>query len=295
MCSVRVRRSAVRVAHPTRVEQVARADLRFDVRDDGPLDGEPVLLLHGFPQTTAAWDGVAHRLLDEGCRVLVPLQRGYSPLARPAARSAYRLDELVGDAVAVLDEAGVERAHVVGHDWGGVVAWQLAAARTERVASACVLSTPHPRALQESLWRSPQALQSSYVALFQLPLVPERILLARQGALLASMLRRSGLPESHVQRYVDAMLEPGALQGALGWYRAAGPSSVGEIGPSRVPTTYVWSSRDPALGRVAADRTGRHVDAPYRYEVLEAVEHWIPELAPDHVTTLVSDQIARAS
>ena len=284
----------MRAERATRLEQVGRAGLTFEVHDEGPLHGSPVLLLHGFPQTTMAWNGVSERLVDAGCRVIAPLQRGYSPLARPVARAAYDLEELVADALAVLDAAGIQRAQVVGHDWGGVVAWQLAAAHPGRTASAVVLSTPHPRALQESLVRSTQSLQSFYVALFQLPFLPERVLLARNGALLAAALRRSGLPARHVRAYVDTMLEPGALHGALGWYRAAGPGSIGAIGPSRVPTTYMWSSGDPALGRVAADRTGRHVDAPYRYEVLDGVAHWIPELAPDRVAAVVTEQIARA-
>ena len=124
-----------------------RPGVRLDVRDDGPPDGEPVLLLHGFPQDGTSWSGVAPVLRRAGLRTLVPDQRGYSPGTRPRGRRAYRLELLVQDAVALLDAAGLERAHVVGHDWGGIVAWTLAAHRPERTASLTVASVPHPRAL----------------------------------------------------------------------------------------------------------------------------------------------------
>jgi pimeloyl-ACP methyl ester carboxylesterase len=205
------------------------------------------------------------------------------------------LEEAVEDAVAVLDAAGVDRAHVVGHDWGGAVAWALAAGRSERLASATVLSTPHPRAMVASLWRSPQLLQSSYIAAFQLPVVPERLLLARTGALLRRALERTDLPARYVDRYVHGMLEPGALSAALGWYRALRPGSVPDAGPVDVPTTYLWSSRDGALSRAAAERTADHVTGPYRFEVAEGVSHWIPELAPDLVTSLVLDRVGSTS
>ena len=262
-----------------------RPGVRLDVRDDGPPDGEPVLLLHGFPQDGTSWSGVAPVLRRAGLRTLVPDQRGYSPGTRPRGRRAYRLELLVQDAVALLDAAGLERAHVVGHDWGGIVAWTLAAHRPERTASLTVASVPQPRALARSLTRSPQALRSAYVGAFQLPRLPEALL----GPRLEQLLRRSGLPAAEAARYAARMREPGALTGALNWYRAL-PLSRLRTGPVDVPTTYAWGARDPALGRRAAELTAEHVRGPYRFVELDA-GHWLPETRAEELAGLVLERV----
>lgn len=259
--------------------------LLLDVRNDGPADGTPVLLLHGFPQDGTSWDGVLPDLHAAGLRTLVPDQRGYAPGARPPGRRAYRLELLVGDVVALLDAAGPDRAHVVGHDWGGIVAWALAASRPERVASLTVASVPHPRALSRSLLSSPQALRSAYVGAFQLPQLPEALL----GPRLEDLLRRSGLPAGPAARYAARMREPGALTAALNWYRAL-PLSRSSTGPVGVPTTYAWGSRDGALGRRAAELTAGQVHGPYYFAELDA-GHWLPETRPSELAALVLGRI----
>lgn len=142
------------------MDSFTRAGLTFPVRDAGPADGPAVVLLHGFPQDGSAWDQVTSPLAGAGLRTLVPDQRGYPASATPRGRRAYGLDDLARDVLALLDAADVRRAHVVGHDWGGAVAWHLAARHTDRVTTATVLSTPHPAALLWSLPRSRQALNS---------------------------------------------------------------------------------------------------------------------------------------
>ncbi|MFI7741974.1 alpha/beta fold hydrolase [Kocuria rhizosphaericola] len=255
------------------------------MRDDGPPDGEPVLLLHGFPQDGTCWTRVAPVLQRAGLRTLVPDQRGCAPGARPRGRRAYRLELLVQDAVALLDAAGLDRAHVVGHDWGGIVAWALAAHRPERTASLTVASVPHPRALARSLTRSPQALRSAYVGAFQLPLLPEALL----GPRLEDLLRRSGLPAAEAARYAARMREPGALTGALNWYRAL-PLSRLRTGPVDVPTTYAWGNRDLALGRRAAELTAEQGRGPYRFVELDA-GHWLPETRAEELAGLVLERV----
>ncbi|GEO95383.1 alpha/beta fold hydrolase [Kocuria turfanensis] len=268
-----------------RLTRCPSAGLLLDVRDAGPADGPPVLLLHGFPQDRTSWDRLAPALHAAGLRTLAPDQRGYSPGARPRGRGAYRLELLVEDAVAVLDAAGVERAHVLGHDWGGIVAWALAAHRPERTAALTVASVPHPRALSRSLVRSGQGLRSAYVAAFQLPRLPETVL----GPRLGDLLRRSGLPAAEAARYAARMQQPGALTAALDWYRAV-PLSRLRTGPVDVPTTYAWGNRDLALGRRAAELTAGHVRGPYRFVELDA-GHWLPETRPEQLAALV---VARA-
>ncbi len=276
------------------MDSFRRDGLTFDVLDAGPSDGEPVVLLHGFPQDATAWDRIAPALHQHGLRTLAPHQRGYSPMARPRGRSRYTLRETTEDVVGLLDAAGLERAHVVGHDWGGIAGWALGAWHPDRVQTLTVLSVPHPAAMTRAMLRSDQALRSSYVGLFQLPLLPERLLLAGGGAVLRRMLRADGLPHDHADRYVARMREPGALSAALGWYRALPWSGRDPVGRVRVPTLHLWSTGDAFLGRTATEATGQFVDAPYRLEILDGVSHWIPELAPDWVVKHVTAHVRTA-
>jgi pimeloyl-ACP methyl ester carboxylesterase len=272
------------------VERYERAGLQFDVRDRGPAKGQAVVCLHGFPQDASAFDDVAALLTERGLRVLVPDQRGYSPGARPAGRSAYALPELVGDVLALLDAAGVDAAHIVGHDWGGAVAWALAGRHPERVRSLTELSTPHPAALRAAAWRSTQAARSSYMAFVQLPRLPEALALAGGGLLLRAALTCSGLPEDKARRYVGRMHELEALSGALGWYRALPASRGHGAGRSTVPTAYLWGNRDPFFTRQAARLTRNYVDGAFESIECDA-GHWLPETRP----RVVADAVLRAT
>jgi pimeloyl-ACP methyl ester carboxylesterase len=277
------------------MERFSRDGLVFDVRDAGPADGEPVVLLHGFPQDSGAWDRLAPGLHGAGLRTLALDQRGYSPGARPRGRAAHRLRELTDDVLALLDAAGLGSAHVVGHDWGAVVGWALAARHPERLRTLTALSVPHPAAMARAALTGDQALRSSYIAAFQVPVVPERTLLALGGALLRRLLTQSGLPGALADRYVARMRQPGALTGALSWYRALPLDAREPVGPARVPTLHVWSTEDVALGRAATEGTAAHVEAPYRLEVLEGLPHWLPELAAERVGELVTAHVRSAA
>jgi pimeloyl-ACP methyl ester carboxylesterase len=268
------------------VDSFERDGLRFDVRDGGPSDAEVVALLHGFPQDCTAWDDVTPVLHEAGLRTLAPDQRGYSPGARPSRRTAYSTGEGAGDLIALLDAAGAGRAHVVGHDWGGVVAWVAGCRYPERVASLVVLSAPHPAAMTRALTRSAQSLRSWYIVLFQLPVLPE--LLLRHA--LRRTLTSGGLPDDRARHYSSRMREPGALTGALNWYRGLPSSLLTPVRDCPVPTTYVWGREDFALGRVAAEATGRQVAAPYRFVEL-AAGHWLPETRPREVASVILDRV----
>ncbi|MGK2949285.1 MAG: alpha/beta fold hydrolase [Acidimicrobiales bacterium] len=259
----------------------------FDVDDSGG-DGEPVVLLHGFPQTRTSWRHVTPGLVEAGYRVLAPDQRGYSPAARPTRRRDYALPLLVGDILALADTAGAERFHVVGHDWGGAVAWGLAGSHPDRVATVTSLSTPHPRAMVASMVRSTQALHSWYMLALQLPKLPELVLGSRRMAdRVRKRLIDSGLPADAAAESVE-LLRTGGARGAVNWYRALPFGSPKEaMQPVTVPTLYVYGGQDFALTRAAADLTGRHVTGPYTYEVLPDVGHWIPETAADTTTRLI--------
>ncbi len=263
-----------------------RNGLRFDVRDTGPSRDAPVVvLLHGFPQDASAYDAVVPLLTSAGLRVLVPDQRGYSPGARPPGRRPYAVPELLADVVALLDAADVARAHVVGHDWGGAVAWALAARRPDRVESLTALATPHPAALRRGLLRG-QLLRSWYIAAFQLAGLPERTLLADDGARLRDTLVRNGLAPHRAAYYTARMCRPGALTSALAWYRALTVPGEGGTAAVPVPTTYVSARRDPFFAPASVAATGRHVDGPFLHVDLDA-DHWLPEHRPADVAAAV--------
>ena len=271
--------------------QYERDGLTFDVFDAGPAQGPTVLLLHGFPQDHTAWDEVAPLLHAAGLRTQAPDLRGYSPGARPRDRAAYRMGEVTDDLVALLDAVGVDRAHVVGHDWGGSAAWSLANLHPDRVASLTVLSTPHPAAMRWAWTHTRQALTSWYMLFFQLPWLPERLFAPR----LPGFLRSSGVPAEQAQRYVARLAQPGALTAALGWYRGI-PATMragGGGGRTRVPTTYVWGRHDIALDRPAAEKTAEFVAGPYEFIELDA-GHWRPEREPGAVADAVLARVRSA-
>jgi pimeloyl-ACP methyl ester carboxylesterase len=264
--------------------------LSFDVRDEGPLDGEPAVLLHGFPERGTSWREVAPRLHEAGLRTYAPDQRGYSPGARPRGRWSYMTPLLVADTVTLIERIG-RPVHLVGHDWGAAVAWLVAAGRPDRVCSLTAVSVPHPAAFRASMTSSTQALKSRYMGLFQFPFLPE-LAAAVPGGPFDQALRRGGMTAAEVERFRTEIVEYGALPGALGWYRAM---PLGDPRPMTqrvsVPTTLVWSDGDVAVARQGAELSGQWVDAPYRFEVLEGVSHWIPTHAPEALAAAVLDRV----
>lgn len=272
--------------------QITARELVFDVQAGGPADGPPVLLLHGFPQHTGEWDLVAPRLQDAGARTYAFDQRGYSPGARPADVAAYAMGECVADAVAVLDALGVDRAHVVGHDWGAIVAWHLAAEHPDRVRTLTAISVPHPAAYAKALAAdADQQRRSAYIGLFQQPGKAEDLLLEQDGQRLRELF--TGVPADRVERFVTPMLDRARLTGGLNWYRALGRGPM-TVGPVSVPTTFVWSDQDLAVGAAAAQGCARQVTGDYRFVTLPGVSHWIPDEAPDEVAREVLARMATA-
>jgi pimeloyl-ACP methyl ester carboxylesterase len=268
-------------------------DLVFDARAAGPPGGQLVLLLHGFPQTSFSWRHQLAALGDAGFRAVAPDQRGYSPRARPADLSAYRAQRYVEDVIGLADALGVDRFHLVGHDFGGFVAWDSASHHPERLATLTVVSTPHPAPFSKSILEGgEQRDRSSYMLFFRSP-DAEPFFLDNDAAGLRGLYQSSGLTE--FDEYVRVLTQPGAMTGALNWYRAVDRSAAAEIGPITTPTLYVWSTNDPALGREAAEATAEHVDGPYRFEVLEGVSHWIPEEAPEALNDLLLQHLRRRS
>ncbi len=274
----------------TRLTSFTRAGLEFDVVDSGPRDGPVVVALHGFPQTATSLQPLTTLLNARGYRTIAPNQRGYSPGARPSGRLAYRVSELVDDVVALIEDIDRGPVHLVGHDWGAMVAWSVAAARPELVRTLVTVSVPHPGAFARSMISSDQLLRSFYIALFQLPMLPERVLRARP-ALLDRALARTGMTVDAIARVHTEIIDTGALTTALNWYRALAlitPSAVTE--PVSVPVTHVWGTGDTALTRRGAELAGEFVTGDYRLAVLDG-SHWLPEERPDELAALIAERI----
>ncbi|MEU4037861.1 alpha/beta fold hydrolase [Streptomyces collinus] len=261
----------------------------FDVMVAGPREGRPVLLLHGFPQTGLVWRRQIAALAAHGYRVAAPDQRGYSPGARPRRPEDYRMDLLVADVVAITEELGWPAFDLVGHDWGGAVAWWTADAHPGRVRTLTVVSTPHPGALAGALrGDEDQRERSRYMRDWRETPATEERMLAHDAQELRT-LYAGKVPRDSTEAYLRHLSRPGALTAALNWYRAGRPDRA--IGVVEVPTLYVWSTEDSAFGAAAAQRTRRWVDAPYRFETLQGVSHWVPEEAPEALSRLLLDHL----
>jgi pimeloyl-ACP methyl ester carboxylesterase len=277
------------------MEQFRRGELVFDVIDAGPADGPVVVLLHGFPEQNTMWQPVISRLTAQGYRCLAPLQRGYSPRARPTRRRDYRGDELAEDVRTLIDASGAQRVHLVGHDWGATVAWRVAQLYPDRLLTVTSMSVPHPGAFFKALVTSRQGLASWYILFFQLPRIPEWYLTRGRGTFTLSGLVKSRAEHAPAlaEAEAKAMTEPGALTAALNWYRAVPLSDVRDAGRKvTVPTLFIWSDGDIALREKGARLTRDYVLGDYRFEVLNGVSHWILDEQPETTTDLLLDWFA---
>ncbi|HKC51685.1 MAG TPA: alpha/beta hydrolase [Myxococcota bacterium] len=279
--------------HQIETVSMAANGLVFTADAAGPRDGDVVLLLHGFPQTRHAWRAELRALAAAGYRACAPDQRGYSAGARPAGIDAYRIEHLVADALALADALGAERFHLVGHDWGGQLAWITAARSPRRVRTLSVVSRPHPAAFARAMSEDPeQGKRSGHHRAFQRAEATDE-LLADRAARLRAALSQQGVPEPDVAAYLATLGERAALDAAVNWYRAAGSSGIAaaDVPPVLVPTLYVWGDADATVGRRAAEGTRKLVDAPYRFVELAGIGHFVTDQAPDVFPPLLLAQL----
>src|SRR3954454_13636936 len=275
---------------PVGMLQVDVGDLTFDVRTDGPDDGLPVLLLHGFPETSLCWAAVTPLLAAAGLRTYAPDQLGSSPGARPLDVDGYALTNLVQVTADLMTAMDVPVAHVVGHDWGANVAWGLAAWHPDRVRTLTAVSVPPPTAFTLAYRADPeQRERSGYINLFRQAGRSEEVLLADGARRLRRVLDAPGVPAEAVDAYVGVLSAPGALTAALNWYRAMGSGT--HVDPVDVPTTFVWSDGDVAVGRTAAEACADQVSADYRFVELPGITHWVPEHAPRELAAAVVERV----
>lgn len=277
-------------------DHVRVGDLRLHVVTAGR--GRAVVLLHGFPDFWYTWRLQIPALVTAGYRVIAPDLRGYNLSDKPRRKRDYRPDALVADIVGLIERTDRTGVVLVGHDWGGVVAWLLAAQRPELVRRLVILNAPHPQAYRRSLLTSTQLLKSWYAFLFQVPWLPERALRSFDFALLEGALRaevhsREALTPEDIVRYKRAWAEPGALRAALHYYRMAhrlyrGAGSDGPAARVSTPTLVLWGERDPHLDARNLNSLERWV-ADLRVERFPEAGHWVHLDAPERVTALIAE------
>jgi pimeloyl-ACP methyl ester carboxylesterase len=274
---------------------IEASGLAFDAVADGPADGRPVLLLHGFPQSSREWARVMPALAAAGFRAVAPDQRGYSPGARPPEVGDYEMSALTGDVVGMLDRLGVERADVVGHDWGAAVAWHVAERHPDRVRSLTAVSVPHPVAFSAAIANDEDQRQRSAYMLFfrQDEGVAESVISADDWKALRGGIYGGAVAKDDVEHYVERFSAPGALTAALNWYRATSIADIEDLGGVAMPTLFVWGPEDPAVGRVAAEACEQHVSGPYRFVELEGAGHWIPDTHADRLAEEIVAHLER--
>ncbi|MFT3762302.1 MAG: alpha/beta hydrolase [Pseudoxanthomonas sp.] len=255
-----------------------------------PAEAPLVLFLHGFPQFADAWKPVLSAVGASAFHAVAVDQRGYSPGARPDGIDNYTTKELVADVLHFAEVLGHDRFHLVAHDWGGMIAWELAARFPERLMTLSVLSTPHTTSILHCIRTDEeQARKSEYILFFRLPdHAVEAAMLANNAERLRVAYRGQLSPED-VERNVRRLSEPGALTAALNWYRALDMDV--HVGSVHVPTLFIWGEKDHALGEAAAIGTSRHVAGPYRFVRLSNRSHWLLEEAPDEISKLIVEHL----
>jgi pimeloyl-ACP methyl ester carboxylesterase len=270
--------------------------LVFDVHVDGPAEGPLVLLLHGASESFHMWRAQLPALAAAGFRAAAPSQRGYSAGARPPTGEVakYAIELLIADAIDIAAACGYgeRRFHLVGHDWGGSIAWGIADKYPDRLASLTVLSRPHPTAFNRALALpdGEQAQRSRHHRAF---LEPDAgaLLLADGARRLRERWTRSGLSPSAIEAHLSVIGDPAAMEGMLAWYRARGALRA-PLGPIRVPTLYIWGEADDTVGRAAAEGTRDFVTSDYRFATLPGVGHFVADQAPERVNELLLPHLA---
>src|SRR5882757_6754874 len=242
------------------------------------------------------WRAQVAALEEAGYRAIAPSQRGYSPGQRPdtADTANYHIDHLMDDAMAIVAASGYgeRRFHLVGHDWGGSIAWALADRFPERLSSLTVLSRPHPNAFNRALLVTDgdQARRSRHHRAFLEPDAAD-VVLADDAKWLRERLAANGVPAASIEKHVGVLGNKEAMEAALAWYRARGAIR-SPLGMIRVPTLSIWGDADDTVGRIAAEGTVDFVSAPYRFEVLPGVGHFAADQAPERVTELMLEHLA---
>ncbi|GEO36248.1 alpha/beta hydrolase [Skermanella aerolata] len=264
---------------------------RLAAIDEGPVDGPLVILLHGFPEFSYAWRNQVGPLADDGWRVLVPDQLGYNLSDKPVGLENYDIDALADDVLRLAESAGYRTFSLVGHDWGGIVAWWLALRDPDRIERLAILNAPHPATMTRYAMTHPtQMLRSWYILFFQIPGLPEALLRAggyrMARRLLTGTSRGDAFSRHDLDHYQEAWSRPGALTAMINWYRALRKRRKLRSERVRVPTMILWGERDTALEFPLALAALRRCDQGRLFRFPNAT-HWLQHEEPEDVNHLL--------
>ncbi len=278
--------------------EISVGPMTFQALEMGVQDatGEAVIFLHGFPESSDIWRSSMQVMAAKGYYCLAPDQRGYSPKARPKDKDAYRIELLVQDVIDIADAKGIDKFHLVGHDWGSAVGWALAHAHPDRVQSWVAMSVPHIKAFGEAIKNDKrQAKKSKYMKYFQWK-ISERLLKRRNFKLMREEMWMHS-DDRQLEHYLDLYKQEGMLRASLNWYRAnykalkKHPEKM-PIDKILVPTVLIWGNEDVAVDRVGVEATDAYMDAPYELRELN-VGHWLMQEAGSEVNGIILKHIRR--
>ena len=273
-------------------------DVRLHVVTAGPQAGPPILFLHGFPEFWYAWRYQIEHFARQGYRVIVPDQRGYNLSDRPRRVKQYSLDVLAADIVHLMDALQIEKTHLVGHDWGGAVAWWLGVKHPGRFEKLAVLNCPHPVIMRQQIRRNArQRRRSWYFFFFQLPFVPEwrmrRMDWDMGQRALQGTSRKGTFSDADIALYKAAWSRPGAARGMINWYRAVFRSRLQTPKSIRLqlPVLLIWGRRDRFLGEELAQPSLELCDSG-QLQFIDEASHWVQHEEPARVNRLIQNFIA---
>jgi pimeloyl-ACP methyl ester carboxylesterase len=277
-----------------RHEYIQANGIRFHYVTDG--EGPLVILMHGFPQCWYGWHKQIPALAKK-FRVVAPDLRGYGETDKPKGARHYKLEILASDIVELIKALGEKKAHIVGHDWGGFVAWFVAANHPEVVDKLCILNIPHPAQMRKFLFTRPrQMLKSWYIFFFQLPWLPERMMLkpgTAEKMFRGMAVNKAAFTDEDIAIYEKAWQAPGAMNAAINWYRSAIRRPW--VSPKHriaAPKIVIWGEDDVALSKEMTYGQEKWVTGPYRIEYIKDCSHWVNEEQPESVNQLLLEHLS---
>ncbi|WEG18715.1 alpha/beta hydrolase [Alkalihalophilus pseudofirmus] len=271
-------------------------DIKLHTAVAGPEDGPLVILLHGFPEFWYGWRNQVEPLVQSGYRVVIPDQRGYNLSERPLEIKEYTIDHLRDDITGIIDYLGYKKANIIGHDWGGIVAWHLASTKPEYVEKLTVINSPHPAVFKSTILKNPmQLLRSMYMMFFRIPKLPETLLSKNDYDSVKKVLTQTSLPDTftdqELSKYVQAWQQPNALTTMLNWYRAMTRTPLVKPSIIQVPVQVLWGQKDAFLSsQLAKDSAALCNDAEL---IMIDGTHWVHLEKSELVNSMIEKFLAK--
>lgn len=277
----------------TELKKIRVGELEFDCRFSGEENKEVIIFLHGFPESSFMWSGLMAHLSTQGYSCIAPNMRGYSANACPKGVKNYTVDKISEDIRQIADALNADKFHLIGHDWGAVIGWNLVFNNPKRVISWTALSIPHSRAFGKALkLNKEQKKMSRYIAFFLLPIIPEFIIRRNDFNMFRKLWKNSTSEE--LENYLSVFRQKGSLTGALNYYRANIGKSKGRqpIGDIATPTLFIWGKNDEAVSRFAAKSNSEYMKGDYTFLEVDG-GHWLIQTNYAEVKESIEEHLAQ--